>query len=501
MSQEPLHALEEIKHHFRNSEAVIYFISATNFNLMAMADWVKQWFNVNLIDCYDGHNKSVLLPQYSESPLFKDIESINAFLLGNKKVVEHIKAAQARGAEVSALFLFYDKRLEALLDSLGVKLIMPPNRLVKHIDNKIVTTEIGNSVNVPSVPNALARVDSYSQLQTIIKHHRLGSDVVIQTAYGDSGKTTFFIRNEQDYHAVAEKIEVEEKVKIMKRIDCLQVAIEACATRQGTYVGPILTEIIGHADLTPYKGGWCGNDINPTLFDRETRETMVRYTEALGAALYDKGYRGYFEVDYLIDRADETQMSVYLGELNPRVTGISALTNMSDFCRQTIPLFLFHLLEFSDTPFDIDPGQYNRQVLAFSHPAFSQLIFKYTPEEMKIVTEIPTTGIYRPTPDGLTHLRYADNPATLAEGEIFLLRILATGEYAYRGADLVILFSRQQLQDYHNRLTPAAQAYISVVNEAIRYRPLTREERQQVERYRLPAATKASAHPDGADAE
>ena len=106
--------------------------------------------------------------------------------------------------------------------------------------------------------------------------NNLGDEVVIQTAYGDSGKTTFFISNEADYQQHADKIEAEETVKIMKRIQCLQVAMEACATKKGTYVGPILTEIIGHPDLTPYKGGWCGNDVNPGMFDDDIQKIMER---------------------------------------------------------------------------------------------------------------------------------------------------------------------------------------------------------------------------------
>ncbi len=491
MTEKTLHTIDEIKSHFQASEAVTYFISATNFNLMAMDGWVKHWFNVNVIDCYDGRNRSVVLPHYSETPTFEDIESINRFLLGNKSVVEQIRSSRQRHNPVNAMFLFYDKEIEKLVDSLGMTLIMPDNDLVKHIDNKIVTTEIGNSVEVPSVPNALARVESYRQLRAIMAAANLGDEVVIQTPFGDSGKTTFFIDDEKSYQAVADKIASEERVKIMRRIECRQVAIEACATRQGTFVGPILTEIIGHPDLTPYQGGWCGNDINPARFERQTQETIVRYTERLGQALYEKGYRGYFEVDYLIDIDDAG--TVYLGEINPRITGISALTNMSAFCRATIPLFLFHLLEFSQTAFDLDPALYNRQVLDFAHPPFGQLVFKYTRPKMAVVTQAPATGVYRLNGDKLAFVRHENHPATLADDELFLLRIIAADDYAYKGADLVILFARQPLQGGDNTLTTAARRFISAVNHAITYRPLTPEEQQSLARYHSPASIKSGA--------
>jgi hypothetical protein len=509
MNKLSLNSIEDIKKFFQEDDHVhYYFISATNFNLMAISDWVKNWYNVNFIDCYEENNPSVILPQYSESPIVKDIESINHFLLGNKEIVEHIKKhTRGRGnlknekegddtqaRKVKAVFLFYDQELEELVESLDMDLIMPANGLVKSIDNKITTTEIGNSVNVPSVPNALVKIESFSQLKNVMEEFLLGDEVVIQTAYGDSGKTTFFIAEEEDYQAVAEKIECEDKVKVMKRVKCIQVAIEACTTRNGTYIGPILTEIIGHPDLTPYKGGWCGNDVNPGMFEQKIRETIYEYTELLGKALYKKGYKGYFEVDYLIDYADENEWLVYLGEINPRITGISALTNMSAFCNQHIPLYLFHLLEFSDLDLEhlLAPAEFNQLVKDFDHPAFGQMIFKYTEPELKIITQVPETGIYKLLDGQLQFICYKDNPRNLEEDEVFILRIMKQGEYVYKGADILILFACQLLQDPNNQLTTVASNLISTIHQSVDYRDLTEEEIQISQRYAGKSSIKSS---------
>ncbi|VAW61406.1 POSSIBLE CARBOXYLASE [hydrothermal vent metagenome] len=493
MNNKTLHSIQDIKDHFKQDETIQYFISASNFNLMVLSDWVKHWFNINLIDCYDEQNRNVILPEYSNLPAFKDIESINQFLLGNKEIVAHIRNNQALNRNTNALFLFYDRELEKMVDSLDMNLIMPANKLVKHIDNKITTTEIGNSVDVPSVPNALVKIENYQQLKDTIKKHQLGNDVVIQTAYGDSGKTTFFVSNEEDYHEAAETIEAQDKVKVMQHIQCLQVAMEACATRQGTYIGPILTEIIGHPKLTPYKGGWCGNNVDPDIFDRSTQETMYEYSTRLGQTLYKNGYRGYFEIDYLIDVSDTDNIRVYLGEINPRVTGISAITNMSEFCNQHIPLFLFHLLEFSQTEFDLRPEEFNKISINYKHPAFSQLIFKYTEKDLKIITDIPKTGIYTLQNGKLHYSHYANNTRGMKNDEIFVLRILTQDEYVYKGADMLILFSNKQLQNAHNELTPVADELISSVYNAIQYRELTDEEIQLTQRYAKHASLKSSA--------
>ncbi len=58
----------------------------------------------------------------------------------------------------------------------------------------------------------------------------------------------------------------------MRRIRCRQTAIEACVTRRGTIVGPLMTELVGFPELTPYKGGWCGNEIFADAFPRAVRD-------------------------------------------------------------------------------------------------------------------------------------------------------------------------------------------------------------------------------------
>ena len=84
----------------------------------------------------------------------------------------------------------------------------------------------------------------------------------------------------------------------------------------------------------------------------KTRE----YTSRFGKQLRKEGYRGYFELDFLIDQDTK---EVYLGELNPRITGASSMTNHAAFAHADVPLFLFHLLEFSGVPFDIDVAELN----------------------------------------------------------------------------------------------------------------------------------------------
>jgi biotin carboxylase len=209
--------------------------------------------------------------------------------------------------------VFFDEETERICDELGYDLILPPAQLRNHLDSKLVTTRLGNEVGVASVPNVLTTVADWAELAEAAGRAGIGSDLVIQTPYGDSGKTTFFISSEADWKRHRQDIAGHE-VKVMKRINHRPVAVEAVLTRHGTVVGPFMSELTGHTRLTPYRGGWCGNEMYPEVITGPLRAKAAAMIRRLGDRLGAAGYRGFFEVDVLVDTdADE----VYLGELNP----------------------------------------------------------------------------------------------------------------------------------------------------------------------------------------
>ena len=77
----------------------------------------------------------------------------------------------------------------------------------------------------------------------------------------------------------------------------------------------------------------------------------VKMAQKLGDQLYKEGYKGVFCMDFLIDTDDGTP---YLGEINPRISGASPLTNVVTAHYGGVPLFLFHLLEFLDIDYKVD---------------------------------------------------------------------------------------------------------------------------------------------------
>ncbi len=469
MARKTLRNISEIRRYFHRNEAPIYFVSATNFNLLGIDEWVKNFKYINYIDCYDGRHPNVLCPTEQPHAEFQSIEDINNYLLRHKEVIDYMTR---RGGKPKIVFLMFDEQTEQLAKELGAEVWFPKAKLRNRVDNKIETVRIGNKAGVPSVPNTLAEVNSYKHLQEVAKKAKIGDDLVLQTAYGDSGHTTFFIKSEADFRRHEHEIIGQGEVKIMKRINCRGSAIEACATRKGTIVGPLMTELVGFKELTPYRGGWCGNEIFPTAFSPKVRQQARELTFKFGEQLKKEGYRGYFELDFLIDKQSG---DLYLGELNPRITGASSMTNHAAFAHADAPLFLFHLLEFSGMPFELDIEELNAR---WADPdmidSWSQMVIKHTDDSVDIVTHAPETGIYRMLDDGRVVFDRFDyhRRAVESEKEAFFLRILKPGDYRYEGADLGILVTRGRSMTNAFRLNERAKKWIHGIKQSFAARPL-----------------------------
>jgi hypothetical protein len=449
-----LRGTSDLRGYFRTNRKPIYFISPTAFNVLGIDRWVRNFSYVNYFDSFAGSHPQVFVPQERPYHEFGSIEEINNYLLSHKEVLDRI--GDKGGL---ALFVFLDSETERLAADAGLKVALPSAALRHRLDSKIVTTRLGNEAGVPSVPNRLGRASSYDELLALATG--LGDDLVVQTPYGDSGKTTFFIRGERDWNEHAGEMAGEE-LKVMKRINCRAAAVEAVITRHGTVVGPVMRDLTGHPELTPYRGGWCGNDVYLDALSAEHRERARHLTEQLGDRLAVEGYRGFFEVDYLVD-VDTGEL--YLGELNPRLSGVTSMTSVSAGAYADMPLVLLHLAEYLDVEYELDVAELNeRWARTGALDQWSQLVIKETREDVELLTSAPRTGLYRLNGASASFCGVGNDwHAIHDEGEAFYLQVLGAGEYRYPGADLGLLVSRNRMQTDDNELTPRAHEWIDAI--------------------------------------
>jgi hypothetical protein len=455
-----LRSLSEIYAYFRQNQTPITFLSPTPYNVLGLGRWINKFEYVNFFDSFDGMHPKISVPREHGPHEFKSIEDVNNYLLRHKEVRQRLAE---RGPGLMLLVMF-DEETEELARELGQTIALPPAKLRKHI----VTTQLGNAAGIRSAPNVMGRAASYGELMKLAGRRKLGTDIVVQTPYGDSGRTTFFVKSERDFDRCAQHLK-DEELKVMRRINHLPGTVEAVATRHGTLVGPLQTDITGFAGVTPYKGGWCGNDVFTGGLSKE-RSAVLRMAQKLGDQLYRAGYKGAFCMDFLIDT--DTR-NVYLGEINPRISGASPMTNLITSTYGGCPVYMFHLLEFMDIDWEIDLGKVQERWSEFDN--WSQLILKYPVDRVEMITRAPATGIYRMDAAGDIKLtrKSIDWSVVSDEDEAFYLRVYTAGDYRYHGADMGILVSRGRFQTDDRQLTERAKAWVKAINAQFDAVPVT----------------------------
>ena len=246
----------------------------------AIDRWLRNFFYVNWFDSFEGTHPRVFVPQdrpYRSSSRWRTSATTSS---RHEEVLERIERGGPGG---KAVFVMFDAETERPPRPPGSR---SPTRRPSCATGSTRRSSRRSSATRPACRARRTRSAARrptTELTALAESAGLGDDLVVQTPYGDSGKTTFFIRGERDWDRHAGDM-VDQELKVMKRINVRAAAVEAALTRHGTIVGPLMNDLIGHPELTPHKGGWCGNDIFPDALSPEhlERARMLTQSSATG---------------------------------------------------------------------------------------------------------------------------------------------------------------------------------------------------------------------------
>ena len=471
MTQTPLNGLSDIRAFFHTNTVPLYFISPTPFNLLGIDRWVRNFFYLSYYDSYEGCHPRVFVPRRRDRREFDSMGDVCNHLLRDPETLEFI-AGRGRGGK--ACFVMLDEEAYSLAKDAGLEVMHPPQGIRHRLDSKVVMTRLTEAAGVPSVPYVMGRADNYEDLLALAEGAGLGDDLVINVAYGDAGSGTFFIRGQRDWDQCAADLVDQPEFKVMKRIRNVEVCLEGTVTRHGTVVGPPMSSLVGYPELTPSRGGWCGNDIWRGVLSSEQTHTARQMVGTVGDVLSGQGYRGYFEVDLLRD-LDSGEL--YLGEVNPRLSGASPMTNLTTEAFADMPLFLFHLLEFLDVDYHLDINEINtRWERGYGdNEVWGQVIISETSPDVEIFTATTATGIWRLDEAGrISYVRPAQDWSSVNdESEAFYMRVAAPGDIRCEGAQLGVLITRGHLQTDDYQLTDHCRRWVDGIKARFVSTPLS----------------------------
>ena len=301
---------------FHRNERPIYFICATNFNLLGIDQWVR-----TSASSATSTASTAAIPTSSCRPKsphdeFESIEDINNYLLQHKDVIDLI---ERRGGKPVATFLMFDEKTEELCARKSAS----RSGFRRQSCASAATTRWRPCASAtrrasPPCRTRSPRSKSYEQLMTDRprgrhRHRSRRADRLRRfRPHHLLHRQRAGLRHAQGRDRRRGRSQDHEADQLPRRDHgglrhALRHAGRAAADRSRR-----------RAELTPYKGGWCGNEIFPGAFSKSIRTKARDMAYRFGNQLIKEGYRGYFDLDFLIDEDDG---EVYLGELNPRICG------------------------------------------------------------------------------------------------------------------------------------------------------------------------------------
>lgn len=292
---------------------------------------------------------------------------------------------------------------------------------------------------VTSIIGVLGELD----FVTLVKKLRL--PFVIQFSHGWAGKTTFIIKKEQDFLSLRVRFG-QTQVKASQLIRGFTVLNNAAIYGKKIFVSPPALQLSGISELYEKPFVTCGRQWPVKYLTRQQTDTVKRITEKIGELMKSYGYRGYYGLDFLVDKSDGR---IYLTEDNARFTASTPFWTKLEIGYSQIPLIYYHLAEFLGYHLPVNYGIENEIT-------GSQIIFRDKRHQPRFGNKVDF-GVYRNKENTWELVGKNYQPEKLAQDEIIFMKKNYLGklediEYSRIECREEVTADYNQLQDWVLRL-------------------------------------------------
>lgn len=284
-------------------------------------------------------------------------------LLSHPSTIEFINQHSRQTGHQPAIIPFKPSaKIDLLCQKNNWLLISNSTPLNRILEDKIKFPSLCQQYHLPLIPYLILPFSqkNYQQAQL-----QFSSKMVAQTHFGWAGNSSFLTSNWND---ISSKIHPNTIVKFTPYLPGYSLINNCCLTSRGLIQSPPGLQYTGLKPLTQNLLATVGRQW-PCQSPLYIQNQVKKITEDFSTLLQDQHYRGFFGLDFLI-----SQDQVYLLECNPRLTASFAFYTQIEFNCGITPLFLFHLAEFSNLPFE------NLETNRFSNPQIvgSEITLKNT---------------------------------------------------------------------------------------------------------------------------
>ncbi len=290
-------------------------------------------------------------------------------LLSHPSVMAFLK--QMTGPRYLLLYQSYPG-LENLAERQGWVLLANPSALRTRVAERAFFQGMVEQLDLNRVPGSVYTPKDFIAFDYAYWAKKISAKFVVQfpDIRQGGGRGTFFVKSDSDYQRVLgilkggtwRGIEIQSTA-IHKFMDGIPASLALCLTRHGILFSGLQRQLI---DL-PYCGDmsengiFCGHSWGKPAWSAHVQAEALRQGRFIGEYLAGIGYKGILGIDFLISRDDE---QVYPLECNPRFTGAFPMLSQLQLWHNIIPMDVFHMLEFLDLPYEIDPTSLNARYAA-----------------------------------------------------------------------------------------------------------------------------------------
>ena len=301
-----------------------------------------------------------------------EIKRSSVKLLLNKNTQKYINSID----KANFMFFKISKEIENVMN--GKNILNTSSLLNKKYENKIEISKIFKDI-VPQTIFINLEKDSYESIK-----NKIGDKFVIQFQRGQSGNSTFFIENSDEYNKI-KNIYPKRISKASKKIEGIYYTINSVITKNGILIGNLSKQITGINVLTDFKGASVGNEWITNLENKE-KDKLIDKMNYIANIMKKDGYIGMFGADFVFDGEN-----FYLIEINARENASIPTFTKLQIEREEIPFKLIHILEFLKKDYKIDYKKINEYI--YDDYNFRQIIIRNKKtDEIKIKN--PLNGIY-----------------------------------------------------------------------------------------------------------
>ncbi|MBM3208676.1 ATP-grasp domain-containing protein [Candidatus Shapirobacteria bacterium] len=261
-------------------------------------------------------------------------------LLEQPEVANYIK--ENSGSKTPNILYFKPSpKIDSLCRKRGYRRLGNTASLNRIFEDKISFYKICHTLGLAIPPGQVANLAKADFRDLKEKY---GPKVVIQFGRGWAGSTTFFITDADQFNRLKCRFGNLE-AKITKFINGKTVLNNCCVTRNEVLIGQPAEQIPRISDFTAKEGATCGR-IWPASLNRDQVLQLEEITRTTGEYMRQKGYLGYFGLDFLLSEEGE----IYLSENNARFTASAPFYSKLEIKNGSLPMALYHISVFLGGP-------------------------------------------------------------------------------------------------------------------------------------------------------